>query len=206
MKIDFKKQIETYTAPRGQFEVVTVPTMQYLMIDGHGDPNTSEAYANAMTTIYPVAYKLKFHSKNELDRDYTVMPLEAQWWSSDMDSFTAARDKSQWDWTVMIMTPDWLTAKHFDTAREAVQRKGGAPALDAIRLETLNEGLAVQTLHIGPYDDEGPVLDAMHNDFIPSRSLRMTGKHHEIYLSDSRRAAPEKLKTVLRQPVTHAGD
>lgn len=203
MKTDFKKQIETYTAPRGQFDVVTVPTMQYLMIDGHGDPNASQAYQNALTTIYPVAYQLKFLSKNELDRDYTVMPLEAQWWSSDMGSFTAARDKSQWDWTVMIMTPDWLTAQHFDHSRAAVQRKGGAPALDIIRLDRFDEGLAVQTLHVGSYDDEGPALDAMHHDFIPSRSLLMVGKHHEVYLSDSRRTAAEKLKTILRQPVTH---
>jgi hypothetical protein len=205
MKTDLKKQIDTYTAPRGQFEIVTVPTMQYLMIDGHGDPNTSKAYENALTTIYPVAYKLKFLSKNELDRDYSVMPLEAQWWSSDMASFTAARDKSQWDWTVLIMTPEWLTASHFDTARESVRRKGGAPALDNIRLDTLDEGLAVQTLHIGAYDDEGPVLEAMHDDFIPSHALRMAGKHHEVYLSDPRRTAPEKLKTILRQPVTPVG-
>ena len=103
----------------------------------------------------------------------------------------------------MLMTPDWLTAKYFDIARDVVQRKGGAPALDIIRLESLSEGLVVQTLHIGSYDDEGPVLDAMHNEFIPSRSLQMAGKHHEIYLTDSRRTAPEKLRTILRQPVAH---
>lgn len=201
MKVDFKKQIATYTAPRGRFEVITVPATQFLMIDGHGDPNTSAAYQDALTAIYPVAYTLKFLSKNELDRDYTVMPLEALWWSEDMDSFTAARDKSQWDWTVMIMIPDWITGEHLDAARHAVERKTGAPALAVLRCEILAEGLAVQTLHIGPYDDEGPVLDAMHHQFIPSRSLRMAGQHHEIYLSDSRRTAPDKLKTILRQPV-----
>lgn len=204
VKIDFKKQIQTYTAPRGRFEVVTVPDMTFLMIDGHGDPNTSTAYRDALATIYPVAYTLKFLSKNELDRDYTVMPLEALWWSSDMDSFTSARDKSQWDWTVMIMTPDWINDDHFDAALRTVERKGGAPALPALRRETSSEGLAVQTLHIGPYDDEGPVLDRMHYEFIPSQSLRMAGKHHEVYLSDVRRTAPDKLKTILRQPVTQA--
>jgi hypothetical protein len=206
MKTDFKKQIETYNAPRGRFEIVKVPAMQFLMIDGHGDPNTSKAYADALTTIYPVSYKLKFLSKNDLGRDYTVMPLEALWWSDDMDSFTAARDKSRWDWTVMIMTPEWITAEHFDTARNTVQRNGSAPDLDKIRLETFEESLAVQTLHIGPYDNEGSVLDAMHNDFIPAQSLHMTGKHHEVYLSDSRRTAPEKLKTILRQPVTRKSE
>lgn len=204
MKVDFKKQIETYSAPRGRFEIVTVPQMQFLMIDGHGDPNTSKAYEAALTTIYPVAYTLRFLSKNELDRDYTVMPLEGLWWADDMISFTSARDKSRWDWTVMIMTPEWITSEHFGSAVESVRRKGAAALLDAIRLEAFDEGLAVQTLHIGPYDDEAPLLDAMHNDFIPSNSLRMTGRHHEIYLSDPRRAAPEKLRTILRQPVGRA--
>jgi hypothetical protein len=203
MKTDLKRAIATYSARRGRFDVVTVPTMQYLMIDGHGDPNTSEAYADALATIYPVAYRMKFFSRNELDRDYTVMPLEALWWSRDIDSFTSARDKSQWEWTVMVLTPEWLTATHVEAAREAVAHKGVAPALSSLRLETLDEGLVVQTLHIGPYDDEGPLLDAMHHNFIPSRSLRMAGKHHEVYLSDARRTDPQKLKTILRQPVEH---
>jgi len=202
MKTDFKKQIKTYTAPRaGKFEVVTVPAMQFLMIDGHGDPNTTKAYENAVRTIYPVAYKLKFLSKGALDRDYAVMPLEALWWSDEMDSFTTARDKSRWDWTLMNMVPDWITIDHIDVVRESIERKGGAPALDVLRLETLDEGLAMQTLHIGPYEQEAAALDAMHHRFIPAQSLQMTGKHHEVYLSDPRRTAAEKLRTILRQPV-----
>ncbi|MDQ6641258.1 MAG: GyrI-like domain-containing protein [Actinomycetota bacterium] len=201
MKSDFKKQIQTYAASHGRFEVVTVPVMQFLMIDGHGDPNTSPAYRNALATIYPVAYTLKFLSKGDLDRDYTVMPLEALWWSDDMQSFTGDRDKSRWDWTAMNMVPDWITPEHLDLAHHRVARKGGAPALDAIRLERFDEGLSVQTLHVGSYDDEGPVLEAMHREFIPARSFALTGKHHEIYLSDPRRTAPDKLRTILRQPV-----
>ncbi|RZL79326.1 MAG: hypothetical protein EOP32_19730 [Rhodococcus sp. (in: high G+C Gram-positive bacteria)] len=205
MKIDLKKQSGTYTAVRGRFSVVTVPELQFLMIDGHGDPNTSRAYEDALKTIYPVAYKLKFFSKGELGRDYSVMPLEALWWADDMDSFTAARDKSRWDWTLMNMVPDWITCEHFETVVDAVGRKGGAPALDAVRLERFDEGLSVQTLHVGSYDDEAPVLDEMHHRFIPDNSLRMTGKHHEVYLSDPRRTAPDKLKTLLRQPVARIG-
>lgn len=201
MKIDFKKELATYTAPRGRFEVVTVPAMQFLMIDGHGDPNTSQAYRDAVTTIFPVAYKLKFLSKNELGRDHTVMPLEGLWWAEDMDSFTRARDKSRWSWTLMIMVPDWIMREHFDAARQTVERKGSGPALDALRLELFAEGLSVQTLHVGPYDEEGPVLAALHDEFLPAHSLRMTGKHHEVYLGDPRRASPDKLKTILRQPV-----
>lgn len=201
MKIDLRKEIETYTAPRGRFLVVKVPVMQYLMIDGHGDPNTSQAYEDALKTIYPVAYTLKFLSKKRLERDYTVMPLEALWWADAMESFTTARDKSRWDWTSMNMIPDWITEEYFDEAREAVARKGSAPALEKLRLERLDEGTSVQTLHVGPYDDEAPVLDEMHNRFIPDNSLQMVGKHHEVYLSDPRRAAPERLRTILRQPV-----
>lgn len=201
MKTDLKKQIGTYAAARGRFDVVTVPALQFLMIDGHGDPNTSKAYEDALTTLYPVAYGLRFFGKGELGRDYAVMPLEALWWSDDMSSFTTGRDKSRWDWTLMTVVPDWITADHLDATRRAVERKRGAPRLDALRLERFDEGLAVQTLHVGSYDDEAPVLDAMHHDFIPAQALRMTGKHHEVYLSDARRTAPDKLKTILRQPV-----
>ncbi|HOT79820.1 MAG TPA: GyrI-like domain-containing protein [Microthrixaceae bacterium] len=204
MKSDLKKEIPAYQASKGRFDIVTVPTMRYLMIDGHGDPNTSVAYADALATLYPVAYKLKFWSKRELDRDYVVMPLEALWWSNDMDAFTIARDKSRWDWTAMIMTPDWISHDAFDTVIKEVAASGDTPALDALRFQALDEGLCVQTLHVGAYDDEGPVLAAMHDEFIPASELRMTGKHHEIYLSDPRRAAPDKLRTILRQPVTRS--
>ncbi|MET0975481.1 MAG: GyrI-like domain-containing protein [Leifsonia sp.] len=201
MKSDLKKQITSYTAHHGRFEVVTVPEMQFLMIDGHGDPNTSEEYRNALATIFPIAYKLKFLSKGELGRDYTVMPLEALWWSEDMDSFTTARDKSQWSWTTMNMIPDWITTDHVEAVRRTMARTAGAAALDALRMQTFDEGLVVQTLHIGSYDDEGPVLEAMHDRFIPDHSLRLTGRHHEIYLSDQRRTPADRLKTILRQPV-----
>jgi hypothetical protein len=201
VKVDLKKELASYGARKGRFEILTVSPMRYLMIDGHGDPNVSTAYADALATLYPVAFTLKFHSKRELDRDYVVPPLEALWWSDDMASFTTARDKSQWDWTAMILVPDWLDSEDVDAARAEVERRGEAPALDQLRFDTLDEGLVVQTLHVGPYDDEGPVLDALHHDFIPANDLVMTGRHHEIYLSDPRRAAPEKLRTILRQPV-----
>ncbi len=205
MKVDLKREIAAYSARVGRFDVVTVPDLQYLMIDGHGDPNTSASYAAAISTIFPVAYALKFFSKRELDRDYAVMPLEALWWADDMSSFTSARDKSQWSWTALNLVPDWLTAEHVDAAVAAVRAKGVTPAareqLDALRLETLDEGFCVQTLNVGSYDDEAPVLARMHDEVIPSQGLTMTGRHHEIYLSDARRTAPEKLRTILRQPV-----
>ena len=204
VKADLKREITTYAAPRGRFEIVTVAPAQFLMIDGHGDPNTAPEYADALATLYPVAYGLKFLSKNDIGRDYTVMPLEALWWADDLETFTSGRDKSQWNWTVMNLIPDWLTAAHLDVVRDRVARKGSAPVLDRLRLEPFAEGLCVQTLHLGPYDAEGPVLERLHHDVVPDNGLRLRGKHHEIYLSDARRTAPEKLRTILRQPVEPA--
>lgn len=204
MKTVLTKEISTYTAPRGRFEVVTVPPLRYLMVDGHGDPNSSTDYEAALTTVYPVAYALKFLSKDDLGRDYVVPPLEALWWSDDMEAFTTARDKKRWDWTTMILVPDWLTDEHVDAACRTVERQGRAPALEALRLAPLDEGLSAQTLHVGSYHDEAPVLAAMHDEFIPSQSLRKTGKHHEVYLSDPRRTRADRLRTILRQPVVLA--
>ena len=200
-KTDLKKTLDGYQARRGEFRVLEVPPLPYLMIDGHGDPNTAQEYADALAALYPVAYKLKFASKKD-GRDYVVPPLEALWWAADMEAFTQARDKSQWDWTAMIMTPDWITEQMFEKAIAAVGAKDRPASLDKVRWETLSEGTCVQTLHLGPYDDEGPVLEEMHERFIPEHGLRMTGKHHEIYLGDPRRVEPAKLRTILRQPVS----
>lgn len=191
-KIDFKTQLDTYRARKGRFDVVDVPDLQYLMIDGHGDPNTGSAFGDAVEALYPLAYKLKFASKRALGRDYVVMPLEGLWWADDMESFTARRDKSRWDWTLMIMTPDWIDRAMFE---EFTTPQSG------VRLETLSEGKCVQTLHVGSYDDEAGVLARLHDEVIPGHGLAMTGRHHEIYLNDRRKVAPEKLRTILRQPV-----
>ena len=199
-KLDFKRELACYTAKRNSPHLTQVPDLQYLMIDGHGDPNTP-VYGDAVSALYPVAYKLKFASKMVLGLDYVVMPLEGLWWADDMDTFTTARDKSQWDWTLMIMVPDWITAEMFSDAVEQVGRKGRPTRLDDLRLEVLSEGRCVQALHIGSYDDEAELLRTMHEEFIPGRGLEMVGKHHEIYLSDPRRADPAKLRTILRQPV-----
>lgn len=198
-KTDLKRDIASYAARKGRFDLVELPPLRYLMVDGHGDPNEAE-YADAIATIFPVAYRLKFFSKKELGRDYVVMPLEALWWSDDMASFTTARDKSRWDWTAMNLVPDWITDDHFDAVRAEVAA-AGAPAIDRLRLETFTEGACVQTLHLGSFDDEGPVLAQLHDEVIPERGLRMRGRHHEIYLSDIRRTEPAKLRTILRQPV-----
>lgn len=201
-KIDFKKTLDCYRAQRDKFRIVDVPDMQYLMVDGHGDPNTSPEYTEAITALYPVAYKLKFISKRELDRDYVVPPLEGLWWAEDMAAFTVSRDKSQWDWTMMLMVPDWLDHAAFLRAIEQAGAKDPPASLADVRLETLSEGRCVQTLHLGSFDDEGPILKRLHAEFIPANELDLRGKHHEVYFSDPRKVTPDKLRTLLRQPVT----
>jgi hypothetical protein len=202
VKVDFKKTLpHLYNPPQKEFVLVEVPSLNYLMIDGHGDPNRARAYQEALEALYAVAFKLKFMSKNSLDKDYVVPPLEGLWWAGDMDSFTISRDKSAWDWTMMIMTPDWISEDLLATAVAEVCSKKNPPALPKLRLETYEERLAVQTLHIGSYDDEGPVLARLHQEWLPQHGYIENGKHHEIYLSDPRKVPPEKLKTILRQPI-----
>jgi hypothetical protein len=189
-KIDFKKTLDAYRAQQGRFRILDVPDLRYLMIDGHGDPNTSAAFTAAVEALYPVAYRLKFASKRDLGRDYVVPPLEGLWWADDMAAFTTARDKSRWDWTLMLMVPDWID--------ETLAK----PLLGDLRLETLSEGRCVQTLHVGSFEAEKDVLAHLHGEVIPGQGLRLAGTHHEIYLSDFRRVAPEKQRTILRQPVS----
>lgn len=201
-KIDFKNELKHLYRPSSEkFVVVDVPPMQFLMVDGHGDPNTAQTYQDALEALYAVAYKLKFLSKRQLEKDYVVLPLEGLWWAEDMASFTVRRDKSAWDWTMMIMQPEWITREMFEEAVRQVAKAKNPAALSKLRLETYREGLSVQILHVGSYDDEAPTLHRLHHEFIPQNGYEMAGKHHEIYLSD---LAPEKLKTVLRQPVREA--
>ncbi|KJQ53904.1 GyrI-like domain-containing protein [Microbacterium sp. SA39] len=210
MPIDPKKTLDAYRATRGTVRLVEVPPLQYLMVDGAGDPNTAQAYKDAVTALFPLAYTLKFASREQLGIDAVVMPLEGLWHAPDMAAFTSQRDKSAWLWTLMIMVGDHVTREMFTeavdsvTAKTVKKKETPSPALRSVRLETLVEGLSAQTLHVGSYDDEAPVLDDLHHRFIPENGLQMTGLHHEIYLSDMRRVAPEKLRTILRQPVTRA--
>jgi hypothetical protein len=202
-KVDFKKQRrDLYLPPAKEFAVVDVPPIQFLMVDGHGDPNTVQEYQDAIEALYAVAYRVKFASKRELEQDYVVPPLEDLWWAEDMEAFTTRRDKSAWDWTMMIRQPEWIPGEMVAAALEKVSKTKDLPALPKLRLEAYHEGLSVQILHVGSYDDEGPVLQRMHQQFIPENGFQMTGKHHEIYLSDARKVMPDKLKTVLRQPVS----
>lgn len=200
-KVDLKKTLEGYRAPQGRFRELDVPTSRYLAVDGHGDPNTSPAFTRAVETLYPVAYRLKFASRNDLGRDYVVPPLEGLWSAQGMDAYTSARDKTRWDWTLMLLVPDWIETA---LAVSVLDEAGRPPSGPGLRVETLAEGRCVQTLHVGAYDDEADVLARLHREYLPEHGLKPTGRHHEIYLSDARRVAPEKRRTILRQPVAVA--
>ena len=200
-KVDFKKELSEFYSPPAKFVIVDIPEMRFLMVEGHGDPNVAQEYQDAVEALYAIAYKIKFMSKNQLGKDYVVPPLEGLWWAEDMEAFTSARDKSQWDWNMMIMTPEWITSEMYAEALELVRKGKNPVAMDKVRLESYHEGLSIQIMHIGSYDSEGPTLMKLHREFIPNNGYVEKGKHHEIYLGDPRRVAPEKLKTVLRQPV-----
>jgi len=203
-KLDLRKELKHLYNPSAKaFQLIDVPSMQFVMIDGQGDPNTAESFRLAMEALYTVSYTLKFELKKNQGVDYPVMPLEGLWWADDMELFSQEK-KGEWKWTLMIMQPDVVSKKLFKSAVEQVAAKKGLPALAGLRLERLREGKSAQILYLGPYAGEGPTIVRMHA-FIRESGYMPEGKHHEIYLGDPRRSAPEKLKTVIRQPAKRPG-
>lgn len=200
---DVKRERKELYAPKNTtWAVVDVPEQQFIAIDGTGDPNTSPAYASAVEALYAVAYTLKFAGKQTAGGDFVVAPLEGLWWSDRPERFTA-RDKDSWSWTMLICMPSWITKEMIEDAQRTALAKKKLPAISQLRHLTLHEGPSAQLLHIGSYDDEAPALHQLHHDYLDAHGLRATGPHHEIYLSDPRKTAPEKMRTILRQPVEH---
>lgn len=198
-KKDLPEELRPLYFPSAKEPVfVDVPAMQFAMIDGTGNPN--EAFQEAIGALYGVAYTVKFAAKKDGIRDVPVMPLEALFWSEGQTDFLAA-DKEHWRWTMMLWEPPSVTRKLFDASVRQLRERKNPPGLDRVRLETFREGKAAQILHIGPYAKEEPTIRRLHA-FIQENGYRPFGKHHEIYMGDPRRSAPEKLKTVVRQPCT----
>jgi hypothetical protein len=199
--LDLKRERrELYTAARTP-AVVDVPELPYLMIDGHGDPNTAPAYPAAVSALYAVAYTIRFALKRgPAALDAPVMPLEGLWWTADMATFST-EDKSDWDWTMLIAVPPQADDGFVADARAAAAGKKPLAEIDRVRLDRYHEGPAAQVLHVGPYRAEGPTIAALHA-FIAEQGYELSGKHHEIYLGDPNRTAPEKLRTIIRQPMT----
>jgi hypothetical protein len=201
-KIDYKKELSVlYKASAKAPHVVDVPEMNFFMVDGQGDPNDSQEFTDAVEALYGLSYTLKFAiKKGPTAVDYGVPPLEGLWWADDMSVFTSGC-KADWKWTLMIMQPEFVTLDLVDDAIEQVRAKKDPAALSKVRFKTFAEGLGAQILHVGPYSEEGPTIEKLHA-FIQDSGHELTGKHHEIYLGDPRRAAPEKLRTIIRQPMT----
>jgi len=202
-KIDFKKTQKEFYQPNAQEPVIIeVPEMQFLMIDGMGSPGDSQEYQDALAVLYPVAFRTKFLSKAK-GKDYVVPPLEGLWWADDMNDFTEG-NRNKWKWTMMIRQPDWINP---DMIKEAIaitkeKKPELSKLLPKLRLEKYKEGKAAQIMHIGPYSEEGSTIQKVH-DFIQKEGGKFDGlkaKHHEIYLSDPRKANPATMKTVIRQP------
>lgn len=212
MKIlDLKKQYKHLYQPSAKkIERVEVPRLQFAMIDGAiekgSEPGRSPGFAEATQSLYSLSYTLKFMLKKRKTHavDYPVMALEGLWWVED--GFFDITVKDNWFYTLMILQPDIITPEIFEEAREQVRRKkGGSDSLSKVRLAFFEEGTCVQTMHIGPYATEPATIERMR-EFMAANGLKDNvgpngGKHHEIYLSDPRKAAPEKMKTVLRHPV-----
>ncbi len=208
-KLDLKKKLKHLYAPSAkEVQVVDVPEMSFLMIDGDigpgAEPATSETFQEAMQALYGLSYTLKFMSKlrKEDPIDYTVMALEGLWWV-DGGEFSFDH-KEDWRWTMMMMQPDHITAEMVEKARTQAAEKRPSPALSRVRLERFREGLSMQIMHVGGYEDEPRTIEKMMA-FAREKGYALRGKHHEIYLGDPRRAKPENLKTVLRQPIEAAG-
>lgn len=200
-KIDFKKQLAALYNPKNKdWEYIDVPPMNYLMVDGEGDPNKSVEYKQAVEALFSVSYTLKFISKRQMDKDYVVSSLEGLWYADDMSVFESG-NKDKYKWTMMIMQPEWITNEIILDAIEQAGKKKVLPALTKLYVKKYNEGRCLQLLHIGSYNDEAPKLAYLHHDFMPSNKLDFNGLHHEIYLGDPRKADPSKLKTILRQPI-----
>lgn len=205
-KRDLRRELRDFYAPSSSPALVEVPEWSFLMVDGRGDPNTSEEYRDAVAALYKLSYTARFALKKAQVLDYSVMPLEGLWWVPDMARFTV-EDKSGWEWTAMIHQPDQVTEDVLDRARATVAAKKPSPELEhslqQVRLSRFTEGTAAQVLHLGPYAAEGPTIAALHA-FIADRGYALSGKHHEIYLTDPGRTAPERMRTVIRQPVERA--
>lgn len=203
MIIDYRKKLAALYGARKEPALVDVPALQYLMVDGKGDPNTSRDYAAAVEALFSLSYTIKFTVKRAKGIDFKVMPLEGLWWCDDMRQFSVER-KEDWSWTMMILQPAEVDAALVAQCREALAKKKDVPALNKVRFASLDEGRCAQILHVGPFSEEGPTVARLHA-FIESQGGKLSGKHHEIYLSDIRRAAPEKWRTIIRQPLRIAG-
>jgi hypothetical protein len=201
LKIDLKKELKDLYGPSAKQPVlIDVPELAFLSVEGAGDPNSAVEYAQAVEALYSLSYALKFTVKKTSDIDYAVMPLEGLWWADDPSDFHTGR-KDRWKWTAMIMQPEYVTESVVEKTKAEVTKKKSIAAIPKVKFSYFTEGRSAQIMYAGPYADEGPTIQKLH-DFVAARGLSLRGRHHEIYLGDPRRSAPDRLKTIIRQPVS----
>jgi hypothetical protein len=204
--IDLRRQMkDLWNPPAGKVVLVTVPAMPYLTVEGVGNPNTAKAFQEAIQVLYSVAYTMKFGARAAGVADWKVTPLEALWWTTSgrdvADADFEGRGGEDIAWKALLMQPAVVTAEMLDQAKaEVVRKKKDMPALGRLCLETWAEGLCVQTMYVGPYEGERPTIEMMHT-WMTANGYQARGRHHELYISDPNRTAPEKMKTILRLPV-----
>jgi hypothetical protein len=204
-KMDLKKDLKHLYNPSSRKPVIVdVPKMNFIMVNGEGDPNTSEVFREALEALYGLSFTIKFASKKVFEIDYPVMALEGLWWGTPkgLTRFTSD-DKAEWKWTLMMMQPDHISEQFFKKQKEILRKKKDPSLLDEVRYESFEEGLSVQQMHIGPYSEEWRTVEPMHT-WVEEQGFELIGRHHEIYIGDPRRAAPEKLRTILRHPIGKA--
>ena len=208
--LDFKKRDKPfYSGKAGRWDRLVVPEMTYLVASGTGDPD-QPGFARAVAALYPLAYGVRALCK-AMGEVFTVSPLAALWSAVDPEVFVSG-DRMAWEWTVMLRLPDDIDAGVLDVVRPTALKKlagkkdagTDAGTMEMVQLIRLEEGACLQTLHLGPYADEAPVLADLHGRVMPEQGVTFNGRHHEIYLGDPRRVAPARLKTILRQPVRPA--
>ena len=200
-KINLEKTDKAYYKAKLEPTVINIEAHDYLTIQGKSDPNDPDFLA-AVETIYGVAYGIKFIAKSE-DLDFTVPKMEGYWWidgciENQAEFVNVPRD--EWNWKIVIRMPEFIGKKHFERAIAQVRSKKSPKNLERLSFESMEEGLCAQVLHIGSYENEGPSIDKLHQ-FMNEEGLKIRGYHHEIYISDPRRTAPDKLKTILRYEV-----
>jgi hypothetical protein len=201
-KLDLKKDLKHLYNPSPRKPVIVeVPDMQFIMIDGEGDPNNSEVFQKSLEVLYGLSYTIKFGSKKDLEIDYPVMALEGIWWGTPRGlTRFSSEDKADWKWTLMMMQPDHIKEEFFLEKKEVLRNRKNPEFLDDVRFERFHEGPVVQQMHIGPYSEEWKTVEPMHK-WAEDQGYQLVGRHHELYIGDPRKASPEKLKTVLRHPV-----
>src|SRR3989344_5711836 len=200
-KIDFKKDFKELYGTGQTPALVNVPRMKFLMTDGKGEPTGSTEFQNAVEALYGLSFTIKFDLKKEgTTPEYSVAPLEGLWWMANCKPFDM-RTRSQWRWTLMIAQPTHIKDINVIRAIKTLRSKKQNPAIEHVRFSAFEEGRCAQILHIGPYAEEAPTITRLH-EFARQHHYKLHGKHHEIYLGDPRRAKPDKLRTILRHPVS----